>query len=94
MPVYPDVYALPAAVSSGATALSIPTAGRDFSVGGTVLLKTDESPDATSRMATIAGITGMPCSWLPADRQLACRLAGVSGTSGSADRAAVAVPSH
>ncbi|MDI0427526.1 hypothetical protein QIV25_29160, partial [Raoultella ornithinolytica] len=38
--------------------LSIPTAGRDFSVGGTVLLKTDESPDATSRMATIAGITG------------------------------------
>ncbi|WP_241183539.1 hypothetical protein, partial [Klebsiella michiganensis] len=58
MPVYPDVYALPAAVSSGATALSIPTAGRDFSVGGTVLLKTNESPDATSRMATIAGMTG------------------------------------
>ncbi|EJG6953100.1 hypothetical protein NG243_003212 [Salmonella enterica] len=58
MPVYPDVYALPAAVSSGATALSIPTAGRDFSVGGAVLLKTDESPDATSRMTTIAGITG------------------------------------
>jgi hypothetical protein len=39
MPVYPDVFALPAAVSSGATALSIPTAGRDFTVGGTVLLK-------------------------------------------------------
>ncbi|MFT0699365.1 MULTISPECIES: phage tail protein [Enterobacteriaceae] len=58
MPVYPDVYALQVAVSSGATALSIPTAGRDFTVGGTVLLKTDESPDATSRMATIAGMTG------------------------------------
>ncbi|AXO56160.1 phage tail protein [Klebsiella pneumoniae] len=58
MPVYPDVFALPAAVSSGATALSIPTAGRDFSVGGTVLLKTDESPDATSRMATVAAMTG------------------------------------
>lgn len=58
MPVYPDVFALPAAVSSGATALSIPTSGRDFSVGGTVLLKTDESPDATSRMATVAAMTG------------------------------------
>lgn len=58
MPVYPDVYALPAAVSSGATALSIPTAGRDFTVGGTVLLKTDESPDATSRMVTVADMTG------------------------------------
>ena len=58
MPVYPDVFALPAAVSSGATALSIPTAGRDFTVGGTVLLKTDESPDATSRMATVAAMTG------------------------------------
>lgn len=58
MPVYPDVFALPAAVSSGVTALSIPTAGRDFTVGGTVLLKTDESPAATSRMVTIAGITG------------------------------------
>jgi hypothetical protein len=51
-------FALPAAVSSGATALSIPTAGRDFTVGGTVLLKTDESPDATSRMATVAAMTG------------------------------------
>ncbi|EIW8591202.1 MULTISPECIES: phage tail protein [Klebsiella/Raoultella group] len=58
MPVYPDVFALPAAVSSGVTALSIPTAGRDFTVGGTVLLKTDESPAATSRMGTIAGIAG------------------------------------
>lgn len=58
MPVYPDVFALPAAVSSGVTALSIPTAGRDFTVGGTVLLKTDESPAATSRMVTIAGIAG------------------------------------
>ncbi|HHT2232655.1 TPA: hypothetical protein ACY3IU_000522 [Klebsiella pneumoniae] len=58
MPVYPDVFALPAAVSSGATALSIPTAGRDFTVGGTVLLKTDESPDATSRMVTVAAMTG------------------------------------
>ncbi|MCZ3467569.1 hypothetical protein LRS20_01445 [Klebsiella pneumoniae] len=58
MPVYPDVFALPAALSSGAEVITIPTAGRDFSVGGTVLLKTDESPDATSRMATIAGITG------------------------------------
>ena len=58
MPVYPDVFALPAAVSSGATALSIPTSGRDFSVGGTVLLKTYESPDATSRMATVAAMTG------------------------------------
>ncbi|EJG2382498.1 hypothetical protein AM381_RS20220 [Raoultella ornithinolytica] len=58
MPVYPDVFALPAAVSSGVTALSMPTAGRDFTVGGTVLLKTDESPAATSRMVTIAGIAG------------------------------------
>ncbi len=58
MPVYPDVFALPAAVSSGVAALSIPTAGRDFTVGGTVLLKTDESPAATSRMVTIAGIAG------------------------------------
>lgn len=58
MPVYPDVFALPAAVSSGTTVLSIPTPGRDFSVGGTVLLKTDESPDATSRMATVAAMTG------------------------------------
>ncbi|WGG64363.1 hypothetical protein [Enterobacter ludwigii] len=58
MPVYPDIYALPAAISSGATVLSVPTTGRDFTIGGTVLLKTDESPDATSRMATVAGITG------------------------------------
>ena len=57
MPVYPDVFVLPAAVSSGATVLFIPTTGRDFSVGGTVLLKTDVSPDATSRMATVAGMT-------------------------------------
>ena len=57
MPVYPDVFALPAAVSSGATEISIPTAGRDFTAGGTVLLKTDESPDATSRMLTVVGIT-------------------------------------
>lgn len=58
MPVYPDVYALPAASSGGATAISVPTSGRDFSVGGTVLLKTDESPDAISRIATVAGMTG------------------------------------
>lgn len=58
MPVYPDVYALPSAISSGATALSIPTTGRDFSVGGTVLLKTNESPEATSRMVRVTGITG------------------------------------
>lgn len=57
MPVYPDVYALPAAVSSGATEISIPTAGRDFTVGGTVLLKTDESTDVTGRMVTVVGIT-------------------------------------
>ncbi|HBR6817351.1 TPA: hypothetical protein MNB63_001647 [Klebsiella pneumoniae] len=58
MPVYPDVFALPTALASGATVIPVPTAGRDFTVGGTVLLKTDESPDATSRMVTVAAITG------------------------------------
>lgn len=58
MPVYPDVFALPTALASGATLIPVPTAGRDVTVGGTVLLKTDESPDATSRMATIAGMIG------------------------------------
>ncbi|EPK4543392.1 hypothetical protein [Serratia marcescens] len=55
MPVYPDVFALPASVSVGELSLPVQTVGREFSVGGTVLLKADES-DATGRLGTIAGI--------------------------------------
>ncbi|QLV87848.1 phage tail protein [Citrobacter sp. RHBSTW-00678] len=57
MPVFPDVFALPVAVHSGAVSLAVPTTGRDFSVGGTALLKSGEAFGATSRQVTVAGIT-------------------------------------
>lgn len=39
MPVFPDVTELQASVTAGASQLQVDTRGRDFSVGGTVLLK-------------------------------------------------------
>ncbi|WP_262198836.1 hypothetical protein [Serratia ficaria] len=56
MPVFPDVTSLQLSVTAGATQLRVDTTGRDFSVGGTVLLKNAESMSSPAALVTISGI--------------------------------------
>ncbi len=56
MPVFPDVTELQASVTAGASLLQVDTRGRDFSVGGTVLLKNAEAIASPAALVTVSAI--------------------------------------
>lgn len=57
MPVFPDVTSLTGSVTAGATQLQVDTAGRDFSAGGTVLLKNAESMSSPAALVTVSEVS-------------------------------------
>lgn len=57
LPVFSDIYVLPADIAAGARVIELDTVGRDFSVGGTLLLKDGLTMNSRSSLIDIESVT-------------------------------------